>query len=112
MTRPARYCVSCGLQLTIEKILAAGPFRCPACHTQLQAPDSYAYWIGIGSVLLTALGTMALGFRGLHLLYAILVVLVPIWYLAINVVKYFIPPKIEIYVPEDTSLHLGDGPRS
>lgn len=112
MKRAIRTCVKCGAPLTYEEIFAAGPFPCPACHTQLQAPDYYGHLTGFGSILLTALVLAGLGFRGLHLLYAVLITLVPVVYLAINLVKYAIPPRIEIYLPEDTTLHLRDGPRS
>jgi|SRR5690348_14289325 hypothetical protein len=54
----------------------------------------------------------ALGFRGLHLLYAILLAWLPIQYIAINFLKFVIPPKIEIYLPKDATLHLRNGPRS
>jgi hypothetical protein len=40
-----------------------------------------------------------LGFRGFHLLYAVLLFLVVIDFLAIHLLKYAVPPKIEIAVP-------------
>jgi hypothetical protein len=57
-----------------------------------------------------ALVFAALGFRGLHLLSAVLVASVPVLYLEVMFMKYLIPPKIEIYVPKDSTLRLHDGP--
>jgi hypothetical protein len=52
MKRPQN-CVKCGATLTTKEILAAGPFPCPTCHTQLQAAESYGVWVGYGSALAT-----------------------------------------------------------
>jgi hypothetical protein len=106
-----RSCVVCGNPLKYEEILSAGPFPCPTCNARLQAPKSYGRWIALGSLLLPAVVFWALGFGGLHLLYAILLTWFPVGYLALHLVKYVMPPKIEIYLPEDTRLRLRSGPR-
>jgi hypothetical protein len=112
MKRPIRQCVKCGVVLRYDDILAAGPFSCPSCHTKLQAPDSYARWIGLGNLLFSTAVFRLLGFSDLHLLYSVMLAWLPVQYLAINLVKYAIPPKIEIYLPNDSTLRLGDGPHS
>ena len=53
----------------------------------------------MGSLALSVVASLVLGFRGFHLLYAVLVLLVVIDYLAIHLLKYAVPPKIEIGVP-------------
>jgi hypothetical protein len=53
----------------------------------------------VGSLALSVVASLVLGFRGFHLLYAVLLLLVVIVYLAIHLVKYAVPPKIEIAVP-------------
>jgi len=111
MGRPIRSCVKCGATLTYDQIREAGPFPCPTCHAQLQAAGYYGHLVGLGSILLATLVFTALGFRGFHLLYAVLAALVPVVFLAMNLVKYVIPPKIEIYLPKDATLNLRDGPR-
>lgn len=111
MKRPFRSCVACGGPLKSEEILAAGPFPCPTCHAQLQAPNSYGRWIGLGSLIFPAVVFWKLGFGGLHLLFAVLLSWLPIDYLALHLIKSVIPPKIEIYLPEDTTLRLRSGPR-
>jgi hypothetical protein len=110
MGRPIRNCVKCGATLTYDQIREAGPFPCPACNAQLQAPRYYGRLVVFGSILLATLAFAALGFRGFHLLYAVLAALVPVVFLAMNLVKYVIPPKIEIYLPEDATLYLREGP--
>ena len=112
MKKPVRACVKCGTSLQYNQILAAGPFSCPVCHAQLQVPDAYALWIAVGNLLFSAVVFGTLGFRGLHLLYAILLVWLPIQYIAINFLNFVIPPKIEIYLPKNATLHLRSGPRS
>jgi hypothetical protein len=94
-----------------EHIVAAGPFPCTVCHTQLQAAGSYTQLIGWGSVLVPALVLAAVGLREVRLLVAVLVAFVPVLYVATNFTKYFFPPRIEIYLPEDATLRLKNGPR-
>lgn len=106
MKRPLRTCVKCGATLKYRDIRPAGPFRCPACHALLQAPGAYTQWTGWGSIALAALVLAALGFRGLHLVAAVLIAFVPVLYVEVMFLKYLIPPKIETYVPKDSTLRL------
>jgi hypothetical protein len=106
--RPLRKCVKCGAALKYRDIRPAGPFPCPVCHTLLQAPESYIQWGFWGSISLTALVLAALGFRGLHLLSAVLFASVPILYSVVFFLKYLIAPKIETYLPKSTTLRLRD----
>jgi hypothetical protein len=101
-------CVKCGATLTPKEILAIGPFPCPTCHTQLQAPESYGAWVGYGSALVDGLVFWALGVRSLYLVLAVLLAWFPTVRLVFNFVKYVIPPKIEIYLPKDATLRLRD----
>ncbi len=96
MKHPIRLCVKCGALLKCQEILAAGPFPCPICHTQLQAPSSYGRWLGLGSLLLAVAGFLCLGFTSLRLVWAVLLSWFPIDYLALQFVKYVVPPRIEI----------------
>jgi hypothetical protein len=89
----------CGAQLKRGQIVAAGSFECPNCQTKLQASNRYGRWIALCSLLFSVFTSLTLGYRGLHLLYAVLLVLVVIDFLALNLVKYALPPKIEIAVP-------------
>ena len=89
-------CVSCGRLLRPRDIRAAGRFPCPGCGTQLQAPNSYGRWVGLGSLLFSVVASFALGFRGLHLLYAVLSLLIVVDVLAINLSKYAVLPNIEV----------------
>src|ERR1019366_6293915 len=111
MMRSARRCVQCGAQLRPEDIPAAGPFPCPTCRTRLQAPNSYAGWIGLGCLLFPAAVLRAFGVGGLHLLITVLLLWLPIDYLALSFSRYVVPPKIQIYLPRDTALNLHDGQR-
>lgn len=54
----------------------------------------------------------AIGLRGLHLVGAVLVAFVPVLYVAANFLKHAFSPKIEIYLPEDSTLNLRGGPHS
>lgn len=110
MQGPLRTCVRCGAALRHRNIRPAGPFPCPACHTLLQAPESYIQWGFWGGISLAALLLVGLGFRGLHLLSAVLFAVVPVLYLEVFFLKYLIPPKIEAYLPKDSTLRLRDGP--
>lgn len=53
----------------------------------------------MGSLALSVGASLVLGFGGLHLLYAVLPLLVVVNYFAIHLLKYVVPPKIEIAVP-------------
>jgi hypothetical protein len=104
-------CTGCGTALAAKDIVAAGPFPCPVCQTQLQASGSYTQLIGWGSAFVSIIVLAALGFRGFRLLCAVLIAFVPVLYVATNFAKYLFPPRIEIYLPEDAALKLRNGPR-
>jgi hypothetical protein len=93
-------------------VTLAGAFSCPTCGTRLQVSAPYTQFIGWGSLLVPTLFFGAIGLRGLHLLAAVLAAFVPVLYVAANFLKYALPPKVEIYLPEDSTLDLRDGPRS
>ena len=109
MNRPLRTCVKCGASLKYRDIRPAGPFQCPTCRTRLQAAESYAQWTGWGSIAIAGLILAGLGFRGLRLFAALLFAVVPVLYLEVSLLKYLIPPKIETYVPKDSTLRIRDG---
>lgn len=92
-------CPKCGAALKPGQIVAAGPFPCPNCDTKLQASNRYGQWIAVGSLALSVVASLVLGFSGFHLFYAVILLLVVIDYLAIHLLKYAVPPKIEIAVP-------------
>jgi hypothetical protein len=52
-----------------------------------------------------------LGYRDEHLIYAVLIALVPVHVFVLRTLKYVIPPDLEPYLP-DLSLHLKGRPRS
>lgn len=106
--RPLRTRVKCGAALKYRDIRPARPFPCPVRHTLLQAPWSYTQWTGWGSIALAALVLAALGLRGYHLLSAVLFASVPVLYLEVFVLKYLIPPRVETYLPKDSTLRLRD----
>jgi hypothetical protein len=81
-------CPKCGALLKATQIVAAGPFPCPNCNTKLQASSRYGEWIAVGSLALSIVASLVLGFRGFHLLYAVLPLLVVIDFLALNLLKY------------------------
>ena len=103
--------MKCGAELKPEHIVAAGPFPCPRCHVQLQASSTYTQLIGWGSAIVSGLVLAAFGLRGVRLVCAIFVVFVPVLYAATNFMKYVFPPRIEIYLPDDATLRLRNGPR-
>lgn len=107
MERHQNY-VKCGATLTRKEILAAGPFPCPTCYTQLQAAESYGVWVGYGSALMNGLVFWVFGVRSLYLVLAVILAWFPTVCLAVSLVKYVIPPKIEIYLPKDATLRLRD----
>lgn len=111
MRRSIQPCPKCGEPVRPKDILPAGPFPCPACGTQLQAAETYPQFSFYGSILLDVLVFVALGFRGLRLLLGVLLTFVPVLYLQVNLLKYLIPPRIEVYLPKDSTLRLREGPR-
>jgi hypothetical protein len=111
MQRPRLTCVKCAAALKPKDIVAAGPFPCPVCQTQLQVPGFYTQLIAWGSVIIPALVLAVLGLRGVRLLCGVLVAFVPILYVATNFTKYLVRPRLELYLPEDATLRLRDGPR-
>lgn len=93
-------CPNCEALLMPWEIRGAGTFSCPYCGTQLQATESYGHWISLGNVGLSTGIFLALGFRGFHLLYAVLLAWLPVEFIAINSLPWVVPPKIEIAKPQ------------
>jgi hypothetical protein len=91
MMRPVRKCPRCNITLRYREILPAGHFSCPVCHVQLQAPKSYAVWIA---------AINALGFRNLHLFWALLLAWWPLEFFFVNAGRYMVPPKVQVAAPE------------
>jgi hypothetical protein len=92
-------CPKCGGLMKPGQIRAAGPFPCPICQTQIQAPPSYGHWVHFLSVVASATTFWAFGLRRFHLLYAVLLAWWPVLVLAMNLVKYIVPPRIKIAAP-------------
>ena len=63
---------------------------------------SYSRLIGLGCLVFPAIVLRGLGFEGIHLLYATLGSWIPVNVLALNLLKYVIPPKVELYLPKDS----------
>lgn len=99
MKTTTRTCPHCSMSLKPREIRAAGTFPCPNCHAQLQAPNRYGRWIGLASLLLSIGGSFALGFTGLHLIYAVLLLTLAVDVLLINLFKYALPPKVVTALP-------------
>jgi hypothetical protein len=54
----------------------------------------------------------ALGFRGWKLFCGVLIAWLPIDVIAMGVITYMFPPKIEIYYPRKYALRIGKDPDS
>jgi predicted RNA-binding Zn-ribbon protein involved in translation (DUF1610 family) len=92
-------CPDCHVSLRPAQIRAAGAFSCPKCGVQLQASNRYGRLIALVSFLFSIAASLTLGFRGWQLVCAILVFVALIDILAINLVKYAIPPRIGAALP-------------
>jgi hypothetical protein len=108
MKASIRSCVKCGVALRRQEIRAAGPFPCPSCHTQLQAVDSYAHWITVSNLVLATGAFFMFGFRGLHLVFAVLLSWFPLQFLMSTLVPRLLPPRIEIADPRTPFEKLKD----
>jgi hypothetical protein len=86
-------------------------FPCPSCQTQLQAVESYGQFGVWGGVLVSIIVFYLLGFRGLGLTCAVLIAFMPVVFIVVNFLKYLVPPRIETYLPKDSTLRLRDRPR-
>lgn len=78
----------------------------------LRASSSYGRWIAVGNPVFSASALLALGISGLHVVYGVILAWLPVQYFAINLLKYVIPPRIEVALSGDGILRLRDGPRS
>lgn len=103
MLRAAKKCPRCHAPLPPGEILPVGQFPCRACQTQLQASNSYQIWtVAINTLTCVAIPCV-LGFRHLHLVYAVLLAWWPLLFLLVNVGRYMVPPKVEVAAPQKTS---------
>jgi len=103
-----RNCIKCGAVLRRRDIWARGPFPCPVCHVKLAAPRSYGLVGFYVSFLICAGVFFGLGIRGINLLLVLGIAWFPIAYFTANLLKYLIPPPIELYLPEGSPLNLRD----
>lgn len=104
-------CPLCNASLKARQILSAGRFRCPVCHGEIRASGGYGQCI-FWATLSVLIGTFwILNYRDEHLIYAVLIALVPAHVLVLRTLKYVIPPDLEPFV-QDLSLNLKRGPRS
>jgi hypothetical protein len=108
MKLSTRKCVKCGTPLRNGEIVVVGPFPCPSCHTQLQAAESYVQIAVWGGVLISIAVFYLAGLRGLRLACAVLIAFMLVVFVVANILKYLVPPKIENYLPRDSTLRLRD----
>lgn len=92
-------CPNCNASLRPWETRGAGNFPCPYCEIQLEAAESYGHWISFGNLALSTAIFFALGFKGLHLVYAVLLAWWPIEFIAVNSLPWLLPPKIQIARP-------------
>jgi hypothetical protein len=86
-------------------------FPCPNCRPKLRVPDLYVLSIPAGFAALPALILTALGLSWQRIVIGVLIAFFPVFYFGIKFLKYIIPPKVEPYLPQETTLNLRGGPR-
>lgn len=106
MIAPMRKCPKCGMGIKALYIMVSGPFRCPFCDVKLQAAETYMYvafwvWMPLAVILL-----YVCGFRELQLILLVLLSLLFEIFFVANILKFIIPPTIQVYLPHDTTLRL------
>jgi RNA polymerase subunit RPABC4/transcription elongation factor Spt4 len=103
---PTRACPKCHKPLRAANIAPAGSFECPHCRTRLQAPNSFGVSVAVASLISSVALSLGIGLRGVRLFSAAAILLVIIDFVAINVVKYVIPPKIQLASPSKSFREL------
>lgn len=96
---PTRACPKCHAILRAADIAPAGTFECPHCRTRLQAPNSFGVWVAAASLVSSVALSLGIGLRGVRLFSAAAILLLIIDVIAINLVKYVVPPKIQLATP-------------
>jgi hypothetical protein len=95
-------CPVCGSVL--QKVRFREPFRCSPCGERLEVPAYYGRIDVLVALLLSGLLSAAVGFRGIGLFFATVVLSFPLVFLLAIPLSFIVPPKIRRYVPEHFTL--------
>jgi hypothetical protein len=91
-------CPNCHAKLDDVKVVRYdGPFRCPACDTQIYVPRTYLlviFWI---SAVITVIICLSLPLTGVGFIFGMLVVLFPTMFSVALVVRNLYPPKLAVH---------------
>jgi hypothetical protein len=101
MTRQLK-CPVCGSVL--QKVRFGEPFRCSGCGERLKVPAYYGRIAYLVALLLSGLLSAAVGFEGIALFFATVVLSFPLVFLLAGPLSLIVPPKIGRYVPEHFTL--------
>ena len=95
-------CPACGSVLA--KVRFGEPFNCSHCRERLEVPAYYARIGYLVVLLLSGLLSAVVGFRGIALFFATVVLSFPLAFFLAGPLSLIVPPKIERYLPKDSRL--------
>jgi hypothetical protein len=81
------------------------PLTCPVCRRELKPSRRYlnlAFWSALG---LTLVICVVIGFRGIRLFVATIVLWFPVNFVWMFLYVRIFPPRFESYVPKDSGSH-------
>lgn len=97
---PRFKCPFCGATVPNE-YHAGQPLTCSGCGEKLQPSHRFLRFAFITALALTVIVSMALGFRGWHLLAVSALLFVPINFGWMFIYVRVVPPRFERYVPPE-----------
>jgi hypothetical protein len=95
---PTFKCPSCG-EIIPNRYKAGQPLTCPGCLKQLKPSRRYLNFAFCSAIGLTVLICFLLGFRGVWLLVAALLLWFPVDFVWMFLYVRLFPPKFEPYSP-------------
>jgi len=106
-------CPKCGAGVELPRIDLASPFRCPDCDQELRIPGWYWQTLSWASGIVALAVAYALGYRGVRLVMAMLVALVPVIPIVVNLgVRLVSRPTLRACDPDYVRLDfLHRGPK-
>jgi hypothetical protein len=90
-------CPFCGTMMPNSKFRASEPWVCPGCSQGLMVSRTWGNAVTWGSIGFTFLVLFILGFRGLRLIVAGIVLWFPVQLLLFGFLDRTFPPKLEPY---------------
>lgn len=94
-------CPACGTKQLWETARFGRTFLCVSCHEELSIPDFYTKRILIASALVALLFLLAIGQRGISVLFIAALICFPVSIVVGSIIRHVWPPVLQLQSGND-----------